>query len=76
MNAYESDTDISLEPIFTTVTISQELSEKDIEDLGERTLSVTAFAVQTANINAETASNLAAEQFGLTGAEIAVPSIE
>lgn len=76
VNAYESDADISLEPIFTTVTISQQLSEKDIEDLGERTLSVTAFAVQTANINAETASKLVAEQFGLTEAEITVPSIE
>ena len=76
VDALNSTEDVKLAPIFTRVTVSPELTAADIENMGEKKLCVTAFAVQTANIDAQTAAELAVEQFGLTGAEITVPSIE
>ncbi|MBC5788275.1 hypothetical protein [Clostridium facile] len=75
VNALESTEDIVLKPIFTTVTISPELTKADIESLGERKLCVTAFAVQTANIDVATATDLAVKQFGLGDVTITVPPI-
>ena len=68
-------TDVKLEPIFTTVTISQELTAEDIAGLGEATLCVTSFALQTANLDAAAAADLAVKQFGLIDADITVPAI-
>lgn len=75
VNALESDVDVALEPIFTKVTISNELTSADIEALGEKKVCVTAFAVQTANVDTETACNLALGQFKLTGVSVTVPEI-
>lgn len=76
VDALNSNEDVKLTPIFTRVTVSPELTAADIENMGEKKLCVTAFAVQTANLDAQTAAKLAVEQFGLTGAEITIPSIE
>lgn len=75
VNAVDSDQDIKLNPIFTTVTVSPELTATDIQGLGERKLSVTAFAVQTTNIDVKTAAELAVQQFGMPDAAVTVPSI-
>ncbi len=75
VDALTAAEDVQLNPIFTRVTVSPDLTAVDIENLGEKKLCVTAFAVQTAHVPAQTAAGLAVEQFGLTGAEITVPSI-
>ena len=75
VNALTAENDISLTPIFTRITVSSELTSEDIEALGEKRLCVTAFAVQTANIDAQTAGELAADQFEMSDAEINIPTI-
>ena len=76
VDAYDSEKDIVLTPIFTKVDIASDLSDTDITDLGERKLSVTAYAVQADNMDVKTACSLAAEQFGIDGATVTVPSIQ
>lgn len=63
VNASESDEDAVLQPIFTTVTVSDDLTTEDISALGERALSVTAYAVQTNSLTAQAAVDLAVAQF-------------
>lgn len=63
VNALESSEDVVLAPVFNTVTVSTELTSEDIAALGERTLSVTAFAVQTASLTSNAAIDLAVQQF-------------
>lgn len=74
VNASESTEDIVLKPIFTTVTVSENLTAEDISSLGERKLSVTAFAVQAASIASNTAIDLAVQQL-LPGSTAEYPSI-
>ena len=62
-NASESETDVVLPPVFTTVTVSEELTSEDIETLGERTICVTAYAVQTHSLTEKDAIALAVTQF-------------
>ena len=76
VDAYKSEKDMELPPIFTQIDISSDLSETDITELGERKLSVTAFAVQASNMDANTACSLAAEQFGMAQASVSVPDIQ
>lgn len=57
------EADVTLQPIFTTVTVSDDLTAEDIAALGERTLAVTAWAVQTQSLTAEDAAALATAQF-------------
>ncbi len=73
VNALEAD--IVLDPIFTTVTVSEDLTSEDIALLGERTLSVTAYAVQTHSISWRTAIDLAVAQFLPEGTVINYPLI-
>lgn len=63
VDASASETDIVLNPIFTTVTVSEELTAEDIAALGEKTLSVTAYAVQTNSLTSEEAIDIAVAQF-------------
>lgn len=63
VNALASTEDRVLEPIFTTVTISEDLTSEDILQLGQRTLSVTAFAVQTEALTPGEAIDIAAANF-------------
>lgn len=63
VNALEADEDKVLEPIFTTVTVSSELTAEEIADLGERKLSVTAYAVQTESLASDKAIDLAVANF-------------
>lgn len=75
VDASDSDEDIVLNPIFTTVTVSTDLTADDIEALGERTLSVTAYAVQTKSLDSKTAVDLAVEQLLPNGSASDYPEI-
>lgn len=58
-----STVDQALTPVFTTVTVSDSLTSEDIADLGTKTLTVTAFAIQTASLAVDDADVLAEEYF-------------
>ena len=75
VDASSSDTDLALQPIFTTVSVSNELTAEDIEELGERKLSVTAYAVQTQGLTAQAAIDLAVDQFLPDGTAADYPDI-
>lgn len=63
VDASEAEEDVVLNPIFTKVTVSDDLTADDIEALGEKTLCVTAYAVQTEALSSAEAIDLAAAQF-------------
>ena len=63
INALMTDNDVVLNPIFTTITVSQDLTSQDVEKIGQKTVTATAYAVQAANIEKNEAINLAIEQF-------------
>ena len=63
INALMTDNDVVLNPIFTTRTVSQDLTSQDVEEIGQKTVTATAYAVQAANIEKNEAINLAIEQF-------------
>ena len=63
VNASDASEDVALKPIFTTVTVSEDLTADDIKELGERTLSVTAYAVQTASLSSADAIDMAVANF-------------
>lgn len=63
INALMTDNDVVLNPIFTTITVSQDLTSQDVEEIGQKTVTATAYAVQAANIKKNEAINLAIEQF-------------
>lgn len=63
VDASEAPQDIVLNPIFTQVKVSEDLTQQDIQNLGERTLSATAYAVQTAELTSAEAIDLAVEEF-------------
>lgn len=75
VDASEADADVVLNPIFTTVTVSADLTADDIDILGERTLSVTAYAVQTQSLSSQAATDLAVEQFFDAEVQPAYPEI-
>lgn len=59
----ESGSDQVLTPIFTTVTVSDTISSDDITSLGTKTLTVTAFAIQSDGLEPADADGLAAAYF-------------
>lgn len=63
VNALNSQEDIVLSPIFTTVTIANDLTAQDIENLGQRTLTITAYALQANSVTSQTAVDLAVAEF-------------
>ena len=63
VDASQAENDVVLTPIFTKVTVSDSLTAEDINNLGERTLCVTAYAVQTEALSSEAAIDLAVAQF-------------
>lgn len=63
VDASQAENDVVLNPIFTKVTVSDSLTAEDINNLGERTLCVTAYAVQTEALSSEAAIDLAVAQF-------------
>ncbi len=65
-----SDSDQVLNPVFTTVTVSTALTPEDVTELGTRTITVTAFAVQYAALSKTTADQLALDYF-LNGVDVA-----
>ncbi|MGN0172177.1 MAG: hypothetical protein ACI39E_05295 [Acutalibacteraceae bacterium] len=75
VDASESESDIVLQPVFTKITVSENLTAEDIETLGERTLCVTAYAVQTHSLTSQAASDLAVEQFIPGGTAVAYPAV-
>ena len=75
VNALDAENDVALTPIFTTVTVSDDLTAEDIAALGEKKLSVTAYAVQTASLESPAAIDLAVAQFLPDGAAADYPDI-
>lgn len=69
VNALEAEEDKVLEPIFTTVTVSSALTAEEIAGLGERKLSITAYAAQTEALTPEKAIDLAVAHFLGEGAK-------
>lgn len=63
VDASQSPQDIVLNPIFTQVKVSEDLTQQDIQSLGERTLNATAYAVQTAELTSAEAIDLAVAEF-------------
>lgn len=67
IDASESDTDVMLTPIFTQVSVSENLTSEDVETLGEKTIKATAYAVQTKALSQSEADELAETEFFQTG---------
>lgn len=65
VDASAADADVVLAPVFTTVTVSTDLTAEDVTALGEKTVSVTAYAVQTASLTSKAAIDLAVKAFEL-----------
>lgn len=63
VDASESPQDVVLNPVFTQVKVSEDLTQQDVQSLGERTLNVTAYAVQTAELASADAIDLAVAEF-------------
>lgn len=63
VDASQLSQDIVLNPIFTQVQVSQELTQQDVEELGEKTICTTAYAVQTASLTSAQAIDLAVAEF-------------
>ena len=58
-----ADGDVALTPIFTTVTVSGELTSEQIEAMGEVQIKVQAYAVQADSLDSETSIQMAASYF-------------
>ena len=58
-----SDGDVTLSPIFTTITVSSELTSEQIEEMGEVQIKVQAYAVQAQGVDSETAIQMATAYF-------------
>lgn len=63
VDAENADDDIVLNPIFTQVAVSQDLTQDDVAELGETTLNVTAYAIQTEALSEKDAIDIASAQF-------------
>lgn len=63
VDASQSSQDMVLNPIFTQVQVSQDLTQQDVEELGEKTICTTAYAVQTASLTSAQAIDLAVAEF-------------
>ena len=61
--AKEAEKDITLSPVFTQVKVSENLTSEDIENLGEKNLNVTAYALQTASLDSKEAIDIAVKAF-------------
>ncbi len=63
VDAEKLDEDVVLSPIFTQVTVSKELTQDDVAELGEKKLNVTAYAIQTEALSQQEAITEASGQF-------------
>lgn len=63
VDAEKSDEDVVLNPIFTQVTVSKELTQDDVAELGEKKLNVTAYAIQNEALSQQEAITEACGQF-------------
>ena len=61
--ANASEADVTLDAIFTQITVSAELTAQQIEELGEMQITAEAYAVQSEGVDTETAVQMAAEYF-------------
>ena len=61
--AKEAEKDITLPPVFNQVKVSENLTSEDIENLGEKNLNVTAYALQTASLDSKEAIDIAVKAF-------------
>lgn len=74
VDAKDSDEDVVLEPIFTHVYVSEDLTLEDLHAIKEgedpQFIRAQAFAIQADVIERQVAFDTAAEQFGITDAEM------
>lgn len=66
VDTLNAEEDVTLTALFTTVTVPEDLTAEDITALGERTLSVTAYALQAQGLTEDSAKALAASYFECT----------
>ena len=57
------EADVVLDPVFTQITVSADLTSEQIEELGEIQITAEAYAIQADGVDQETAVRLAAEYF-------------
>ena len=74
MDAREAEDDVNLPAVFTTVTVSEDLTAEDVEALGEKKLNVTAYAVQTGSLKSDAAIDMAVLNF--LGEDITADHVE
>ena len=58
-----SEGDVVLTPIFTTITVSSDLTSAQIEAMGEVQIKVQAYAIQAEGVDSETGIRMAADYF-------------
>ncbi|MCD7722892.1 MAG: hypothetical protein LUH82_02915 [Clostridiales bacterium] len=63
IDASAAESDIVLSPIFTTIKVSEELTQQDIETIGSKTITVTSWAIQSASLTTDGADALAIAEF-------------
>ena len=74
VDASEAEDDVNLPAVFTTVTVSEDLTAEDVEALGEKKLNVTAYAVQTGSLKSDAAIDMAVLNF--LGEDITADHVE
>lgn len=74
VDAREAEDDVNLPAVFTTVTVSEDLTAEDVETLGEKKLNVTAYAVQTGSLKSDAAIDMAVLNF--LGEDITADHVE
>ena len=74
VDAREAEDDVNLPAVFTTVTVSEDLTAEDVEALGEKKLNVTAYAVQTGSLKSDAAIDMAVLNF--LGEDITADHVE
>lgn len=58
-----AEADVELEPIFTTVTVSEDLTADDVTEIGTQKITVQSYAVQADGLSADDAAALACSYF-------------
>ncbi|MGN0457613.1 MAG: hypothetical protein ACI4IL_01410 [Eubacterium sp.] len=58
-----SSADVVLSPVFTKVTVSEALTQDDVAALGDKTVKVTSYAVQSDGLDSNSAIDIAVAHF-------------
>ena len=74
VDAREAEDDVNLPAVFTTVTVSEDLTAVDVAARGEKKIKVTAYAVQTGSLKSDAAIDMAVLNF--LGEDITADHVE